>query len=136
MKQVFLVVFIFLTIIGCSSKQFWYNNNYPSNNQQYYFNIDCAECRAIASQYYPAQQIYINQKGSQNTHGYFNTYGNDGYSQYGYYNQNTYNSNPMAQWADMTNMANAANAQLRQNQLFKACLMKKGWYILDSKSKK
>lgn len=127
-------VLMFIFFNGCATVKY-YNKNYPEEQQSYYFQIDSAECQAIAAGMSPTPQIHINQQSQERTSGRVNIYGSDGYSAHGTYNQNTYYDNSAAQWADIANMSTALGATIRQNNLYEACMCRRGWIRGDSSSK-
>jgi hypothetical protein len=131
---VFSVWLLISVLSGCATIKY-YNKKYPKDQQNHYFQLDSAECRAIAAGMSPTPQIHINQQGQERTSGSMNIYGSDGYSAYGTYNQNTYYDNSAAQWADIANMSAALGATIRQNNLYEACMCRRGWVKVDNSIK-
>jgi hypothetical protein len=122
----FLLSLLFVLSVGCTPVKYS-NKNYPSDQQDHYYKIDSAECQAVAAGISPMPQIHINQQGAQYGSGTFNFFGSNGYNNYGYYNQTTLYRNSTAQFADIANMGTFLAAQVRQDNLYKACMARRGW---------
>jgi len=119
-------------LAGCAGGQvLYYNKQYPATEQQYRFNLDSAECRAYAARTSPIPQVYLNSRSNQRITGSYNAFGPYGQSTYGTYSKNTYQDDTAAQLVDMSNTMTAISARARQNNIYWACMARKGWFQVN-----
>jgi len=116
---------------GCGTKNY-YNPNYPSTQQQYYFNRDKAKCANYAQGIAPMPQISYIDNGPKNTYSTFNF--SDGKRNYtGSYNSYTYSTDYTASFVNGINIGNALATPFRQENISNNCLAALGWYKIKHK---
>lgn len=120
-----------LTLSGCGTKHY-YNPNYPSAQQQYYFNRDSAKCSNYAQGPAPMPQVNYIDNGPKRTSGTFNF--SDGRKNYnGNYNSYTYSTDYTASFVNGMSLGNALATPFRQENISNNCLTALGWYRIKHK---
>ncbi len=115
-----------LSLSGCGTKHY-YNPNYPSTQQQYYFNRDSSQCANYAQGLAPTTSVNYIDNGSKRTAGTFNF--SDGRKNYsGNYNSYTYSTDYTASFVNGMNLGNALATPFRQENISNNCLTALGWY--------
>lgn len=124
----FMCVGLLSLLWGCgTNRPFYYNPNYPSNRQQYYFDRDSAQCANYAQGLAPMPQVNYIDNSPKITTGTVNfSDGNRNYT--GNYNSYTYSTDYMASFVNAMNLANALATPFRQQNISNDCLTALGWY--------
>lgn len=131
LKLYYFIVGGLLVLYGCGTKHY-YNPNYPSVQQQYYFNRDSAQCSNYAQGLAPMPQVNYIDTGPKRTSGTFNF--SDGRRNYnGNYNSYTYSTDYTASFVNGMNLGNALATPFRQENISNNCLTGLGWYRIKHK---
>lgn len=124
---------VMIVVSGCSGVNVnYYNPNYPSNNQQYFFKRDRANCWNYAQAVAPPPQVNYIDTSPISTYGNFNVSGG-GNSYTGTYNSTTYSADTTASFINGMNMTNALLNPDRQESLSENCMTGLGWYRVKHK---
>lgn len=129
-RKIFLILAT-VSLVGCATNKYFYNNNYPSDQQQLRFEGDHGYCLQVSYGSVPMPDVRVNTPSSYQVSG--QGYDSNGGS-YHYQGTSTPTNNFGNGLANGYQLGQAMNASNARGDVYQGCLIRLGWFPIPCKT--